>query len=277
MEALLVMFKADGQRREFPLARPIMIVGRKHSCDLRIPISSVSREHCQVEIKDGGLFIRDLGSSNGTYKNEERVQESRLAPGDRITVGPVHFTVVIDGVPANIEKICTVLPNGGEVEAPNPETADTPQDAAKSSSAIPVAPILRANDSSPNLPAMGDDDVADEVTEIDDDADFPKPKVPPAPAPVVKVPPAPAKPAAAVSKPLPKAPPPPVAYDDEEDNDDPLAALAALSAGDDEDGKDVNDVLNELAEAMGGDADDDDAPINFDADDEEDEKPKKRR
>ena len=84
MDAILVMFRSDGQKREFPLTHQTTILGRKNTCDLRIPLSSVSREHCEIEIRDDTLYLRDLGSSNGTFHNDERVQEAVLHAGDRI-------------------------------------------------------------------------------------------------------------------------------------------------------------------------------------------------
>lgn len=113
------MFKADGERRDFPLNKPVIVIGRKHTCDLRIPLGIVSREHCQVEVTEDELVVRDLGSSNGTYHNSERVQEAKLGAGDTLVIGPVHFTVVVDGQPADIaEPVKTVLPEGAaEVEA----------------------------------------------------------------------------------------------------------------------------------------------------------------
>ena len=109
MDAMLVMFRSDGQKRDFALTHQTTIVGRKNTCDLRIPLSSVSREHCQIEVRDDSLYLRDLGSSNGTFYNDERVQETELQAGDRIKVGPVNFAVVIDGEPADLEPIATLL------------------------------------------------------------------------------------------------------------------------------------------------------------------------
>jgi pSer/pThr/pTyr-binding forkhead associated (FHA) protein len=127
MQASLVMFKADGERRDFPLHKQTTVVGRKNTCDLRIPLSSVSRQHFQIEQGDDALVLRDLGSSNGTYYNDERTMETELAPGDRVRVGPVTFVVVIDGEPKQIVPITTVLPEEtGEIQtrpAPEPQPA----------------------------------------------------------------------------------------------------------------------------------------------------------
>lgn len=109
MQVSLVMFKADGSRRDFPLHRDRVIIGRKNNCDLRIPLSSVSRQHCEVRLEDNQVKLRDLGSSNGTYHNSVRVQEATLAPGDEVVVGPVVFTVVINGEPEEIKPVRSLL------------------------------------------------------------------------------------------------------------------------------------------------------------------------
>ena len=97
------MFRSDGERRSFSIARDMTVIGRREDCDLRIPLGEVSRKHCRL-VRDGDtLKIEDLGSSNGTFLNARRVQEAMLSPGDSIQVGPVVFVLQIDGTPADEE------------------------------------------------------------------------------------------------------------------------------------------------------------------------------
>lgn len=102
MDVVLVMFK-DGKRRDFPLSKSKMIIGRKPDCELRIPTGDVSRQHCEIEVEGDELTVRDLGSSNGTYVNGKRIAETTLEAGDELRVGPVQFVVQIDGDPQNID------------------------------------------------------------------------------------------------------------------------------------------------------------------------------
>jgi len=103
MQAVLVMFRNDGERRSFSLSREMMVIGRRQDCDLMIPLGEISRKHCRI-IRDGdALRLEDLGSSNGTFHNGRRIQEAVLEPGDTVQVGPVSFVVQIDGVPAEDE------------------------------------------------------------------------------------------------------------------------------------------------------------------------------
>src|SRR5678816_3257623 len=89
MGVVMVMFRADGQRRSFSITRDMTVIGRREDCDLRIPLGDVSRKHCRI-IKDASsIRVEDLGSSNGTYRNGERIQQCEASAGDTIQVGPV--------------------------------------------------------------------------------------------------------------------------------------------------------------------------------------------
>ena len=114
MDAKLVMFKNNGQRKDFPLARPSTVIGRAEDCGLRIPLPNVSRRHCEITISEDTIRVKDLGSSNGTYVNNERIDdEAQLSAGDRVLIGSVLFTLQVDGVPEEIPA----------VKAPRPEVA----------------------------------------------------------------------------------------------------------------------------------------------------------
>ncbi len=137
MQVVLVMFRADGQRRSFSVVRESTVIGRREDCDLRIPLAEVSRKHCRLVREENSIRVEDMGSSNGTYHNEQRVQEATLSPGDTLRVGPVTFMIQIDGVPADEEMQAAVQPSERETApAPEPEHADH---AAPTESSAPTA------------------------------------------------------------------------------------------------------------------------------------------
>lgn len=103
MNASLVLVQTDGSKREIPLSKPRTIIGRDISCQIRIPVSAVSRQHCEVLVEDQRLTIKDLGSSNGTFVNRRRVNQTELSAGDIVGVGPAVFAVRMDGEPLNID------------------------------------------------------------------------------------------------------------------------------------------------------------------------------
>jgi predicted component of type VI protein secretion system len=103
VEATLLIVKENGSSQEIVLRKPRIVVGREPGCELRIPLPSVSRQHCEFIIESGSITVRDMGSSNGTYINKERIEEAELSPGDLVAVGPAVFALVIDGEPGDLD------------------------------------------------------------------------------------------------------------------------------------------------------------------------------
>src|SRR3989304_929557 len=102
MDVHLVLFKNNGEYKTFSLPDNITVIGRRHDCDLRIPLSSVSRRHCQLSYNDGVLKIRDLSSRNGTFINGKRIDEATVKAGDYLKIGPLIFLLQINGQPEKI-------------------------------------------------------------------------------------------------------------------------------------------------------------------------------
>lgn len=105
MDVKLIMFREDGSKRVFPLQPGSTTIGRKDDCNIRIPLAMVSRRHAEVVVEDDGAVVKDLGAANGTFLNNQRIDEEDLEPGDQILIGPVVFTVVIDGSPGDDELV----------------------------------------------------------------------------------------------------------------------------------------------------------------------------
>ena len=105
MDVKLIMFREDGTRREFSIPIGVTTIGRKDDCNIRIPLAVVSRRHAEIVVADEGAVLKDLGAANGTFLNNHRVTEEDLEPGDQLMIGPVVFTVQIDGEPGNDEII----------------------------------------------------------------------------------------------------------------------------------------------------------------------------
>ena len=82
-----------------PLASPREIVLDRFPCDLgrgsevtvRIDDRWLSRRHCRLEIAEGVVVVRDLGSRHGTFINGKAITECKLLPGDRLCLGLTHF------------------------------------------------------------------------------------------------------------------------------------------------------------------------------------------
>ena len=107
MKVNLVLFKKNGNKKSFSVPSSVTVIGRRKDCDLCIPVINVSRKHCQLNQDQGKLMIRDLGSTNGTLVNGSEVKEAELQPGDKLTIGPLSFTIQIDGAPSFDEEFTT--------------------------------------------------------------------------------------------------------------------------------------------------------------------------
>jgi pSer/pThr/pTyr-binding forkhead associated (FHA) protein len=76
------------------ITRDVTVVGRSRSlCDLVIDQNSISKLQCLIARTDGLLFIRDLGSTNGTKVNGQRVTRGALLPGDELAFASIKFRV----------------------------------------------------------------------------------------------------------------------------------------------------------------------------------------
>ncbi|MDD4890050.1 MAG: FHA domain-containing protein [Phycisphaerae bacterium] len=143
MDVNLIMFKENGQRKDFPLKGKACVVGRRDDCDLRIPLPAISRRHCKFLRGENGVELKDLASSNGTFVNNQRVQETILKAGDRVVVGPVVFIIQIDGDPADPKPVRTRLTKA----APPPKAGVVTPDrvaarpAARPAAALPPQPL----------------------------------------------------------------------------------------------------------------------------------------
>jgi pSer/pThr/pTyr-binding forkhead associated (FHA) protein len=109
MEVVLVTPTPEGERRSFSVARDQTVIGRRQDCNVRIPLGDVSRKHCRLLKTDDGITLEDLGSTNGTIHNGQKISEpTALSAGDKIRVGSVTFVVQIDGSPDE-EELTEIL------------------------------------------------------------------------------------------------------------------------------------------------------------------------
>lgn len=73
---------------DFELTKPEIVIGRDESVDLPIPSQGVSRRHAKLSREGDGYVIEDLGSSNGTFVNSQKVTGRRLLKaGDQVRLG----------------------------------------------------------------------------------------------------------------------------------------------------------------------------------------------
>lgn len=107
-------------------------VGRGSHCDIIFPGTHLSREHIELRIEANHIYVKDLGSANGTFINEVRINEGVVRPGDKLRLDVYSFKVV----------------------GPVPE----PEPALNAADALDInATKLRSVDAEPVAPTMADE------------------------------------------------------------------------------------------------------------------------
>jgi len=90
-KACLVVIYGDELGKKYNLESHTFILGRSGKCEIQIDQESVSRNHAKIINTGKVVMIRDLGSTNGTYVNDELVDEQVIRDGDFIKIGHTIF------------------------------------------------------------------------------------------------------------------------------------------------------------------------------------------
>ena len=123
----IIVKEASGKERIFELEREAVTIGREKDCDLMISDSRASRHHANLKLKDSQVYIKDLGSGNGTYLNGEKLAKEELWPlGTEVKIG--HLSMVLEDKKDKDEDEKTEVK-----QAHTPAPASMPSDKAVSS------------------------------------------------------------------------------------------------------------------------------------------------
>jgi pSer/pThr/pTyr-binding forkhead associated (FHA) protein len=147
----------------------VMTVGRQDGCQLRIASSQVSRKHCELGIRDGKLYVRDLKSSNGTFVDGAKIEgEVELTPGQVLTVGNVVFRVELEGAP---RRPASGKPGDTAVAQAVAAQEDEADYEIEADDQTHVAMPSRAADpKEDDIIELGEDDVAELLLDMDSDS-----------------------------------------------------------------------------------------------------------
>ena len=117
MRVILDVLQGPRKGRSFVFDRhDTFIVGRSRFVHCPMPEdSALSRDHFLIEINPPRCELRDLGSTNGTFVNERRVERARLGSGDQIVAGQSVFRVRVEGVPTHVGEVRS--PTGSRIGA----------------------------------------------------------------------------------------------------------------------------------------------------------------
>jgi hypothetical protein len=110
-----IVRNGDLEGRKFRLESGAKITLGRERADINFFDKRMSRRHCSLEVRDGVDFAVDLGSTNGTWVNNQRIKEAELQPGDLVRVGFTELEFL-----GNPEPTMPVLPTGPAVANINP-------------------------------------------------------------------------------------------------------------------------------------------------------------
>lgn len=80
---------------ELPIDAPWRVIGRGRGADWWLAELTLSRAHAAFGWDEGGFFVQDLGSTNGTFVNGARETRASLHDGDEVQVGKLHLRIVL--------------------------------------------------------------------------------------------------------------------------------------------------------------------------------------
>src|SRR5271157_434643 len=162
----------DGRTSDFSIDQPSLLVGRAQGNELILDHSSVSRRHARFTIESGQLFVEDLGSANGTFIYDQKLEANsptRVIEKQVIRMGDIKL---VFNAPPPLETSETVRPMASsaigpqkESVIPSPKPISTPPDRPVSLSLIgPTDPVIPGNVASASVTILNRGTVVDELT-----------------------------------------------------------------------------------------------------------------
>jgi predicted component of type VI protein secretion system len=141
MELKLVVLAGAKEGTQIPLKKDKFIIGRASECTLRAGSSAISRRHCAIVRKESDWIVRDLGSRNGTFLNDTKVETpTPLKIGDQLRVGPLHFRVEQYVKSAGGSKVSKAAP---DAQAAQKTTAEQDINRAKQPPVKDIAEVVQ--------------------------------------------------------------------------------------------------------------------------------------
>ncbi len=96
----LLLRQPNGSWQTCPLSNQAVIIGRDAACQVHLDDAQASRRHAIVWMSQGQCYIRDEGSTNGTYLNDQRIVSAcLLRPGDQVRIGSTVLQLSSSAVP----------------------------------------------------------------------------------------------------------------------------------------------------------------------------------
>ncbi len=125
-ELTIRLFQDGNQFFERRFDKDEVTVGREAGVDLIIEDRSISRKHLQIQLEQGRVFVSDMGSSNGTYVDNERIiVKTRVVNETHIRIGKIIIQIITPEVAVKPAKVSTAV-TAGDVRSEIPERNEEP-------------------------------------------------------------------------------------------------------------------------------------------------------
>src|ERR1700722_10232343 len=108
--AKLVVLTQSMAGRSCDLTAERTTVGRVEDNTFQIAEPSVSSRHCEILLQGSDILIKDLGSTNGTFINGEKITEGILKPGQTLKLGNIELKLDVPGAPASAPAASSPTP-----------------------------------------------------------------------------------------------------------------------------------------------------------------------
>jgi hypothetical protein len=124
---LFLHFQQNGPIDPVVLGDEPLLVGRSAGCDIEVIDKMLSGKHCRFEPRADGIYVLDLGSSNGTWVGGERIESAvKLSPGDEIKIGGTLIFLRDDGESATTGEAAGATAAASAAPAAAATAASTP-------------------------------------------------------------------------------------------------------------------------------------------------------
>ena len=138
----LIYHDSDGMDKVLLLGSEPILIGRATECQVQTQDAMVSRRHARI-FWDGNYWIEDLGSSNGVYVGNDKVQKAPFRPGDTVTCGSLVLRLMPDTSPRMTGNMAPMSTGAqAPVAAPPPAPSMAPPPSAPPPMAPPAAPSM---------------------------------------------------------------------------------------------------------------------------------------
>ena len=145
--ASVVFYMEDGTTLVHRLESDVTTIGRHPDNNVVLTCPSSSGRHAVIKSAEDGVFVQDLGSSNGTRVNGAEIEEALLKDGDRVGFGDVQSVFYAGDAPSVLEEKPLAAPRFSKsLQPPTPNRVDPAVAAAKSAPGArnTLSPVRRA-------------------------------------------------------------------------------------------------------------------------------------